>query len=62
MMAPPHPYAVVVGEDGSFKIDNLPVGDYTLVAWHPRYGLKETDISVKASSAIEANFTFSDTK
>ena len=60
MMAPPHPYAVVVGEDGSFSIDNLPPGDYTLVAWHPRYGLKETDISVGAGGATEANFTFSD--
>ncbi|MCP3971915.1 MAG: hypothetical protein GY717_16650 [Rhodobacteraceae bacterium] len=60
MMAPTHPYAVVVGEDGSFSIDDIPPGDYTLVAWHPRYGLKEADISVAASGAAEANFTFSD--
>lgn len=60
MMAPPHPYAVVVGEDGSFTIDNLPVGDYTLVAWHPRYGLKEAEISVKAGGVTEADFSFSD--
>ncbi|VAW10091.1 hypothetical protein MNBD_ALPHA09-1094 [hydrothermal vent metagenome] len=60
MMAPPHPYAVVVGDDGSFKIDNLPPGDYTLVAWHPRYGLKEVDISIEAGGAVETGFTFSD--
>ncbi len=60
IMAPVHPYAVVVGEDGSFAIDNLPAGDYTLVAWHPRYGLKETDISVGAGAAVEANFTYAD--
>ena len=60
MMAPTHPYAVVVGEDGSFTIDNVPAGDYTLTAWHPRYGLKETDISITASGSAEANFAFSD--
>ncbi|MCP5073197.1 MAG: DUF2012 domain-containing protein [Rhodobacteraceae bacterium] len=60
MMAPTHPYAVVVGEDGSFAIDGIPAGDYTLVAWHPRYGLKEVEISVTSGGAAEANFTFSD--
>jgi len=60
MLAPTHPYAVVVGDDGSFSIDNLPAGDYTLVAWHPRYGLQEADISVAANGSTEANFAFSD--
>lgn len=60
MMAPTHPYAVVVGEDGSFSIDNIPAGDYTLVAWHPRYGLKEAEFSVADGAAAEANFAFSD--
>ena len=62
MMAPTHPYAVVVGEDGSFSIGDIPAGDYKLVAWHPRYGLKKSEISIAATSATEANFTFSDAK
>ncbi|MCP5038672.1 MAG: hypothetical protein GY945_13855 [Rhodobacteraceae bacterium] len=60
MMAPTHPYAVVVGDDGSFAIDNIPAGDYTLIAWHPRYGLKEVEFSVADGAAAEANFSFSD--
>ena len=60
MYAPTNPYAVVVGDDGSFTIDDLPAGDYTLVAWHPRYGLKEVDISVKAGGMTDASFAFSD--
>jgi hypothetical protein len=60
IMAPTHPYAVVVGEDGSFSIDNLPPGKYTLKAWHPRYGIKKSKITVEATAAIEVNFAFSD--
>lgn len=62
IMAPAHPYAVVVGDDGSFSIDNVPAGDYTLVAWHPRYGLQEVEISVAAGGTAEAGFTYSDSE
>ena len=62
IMAPSHPYAVVVGDDGSYTIDNLPPGKYTLKAWHPRYGIKKTKITVAAKDVVEADFAFSDTK
>jgi hypothetical protein len=62
IMAPTHPYAVVVGDDGSFSIDNLPPGKYTLKAWHPRYGVKKSKITVEAKGTVEANFAFSDAK
>ncbi|MFQ5437853.1 MAG: carboxypeptidase-like regulatory domain-containing protein [Paracoccaceae bacterium] len=60
MMAPAHPYATVVGEDGSYSIGDVPPGDYKLVAWHPRYGLQEAKITVAASGTVETNFTYSD--
>ncbi len=62
IMAPVHPYAVVVGDDGSYAIDNLPPGKYTLKAWHPRYGVKKTKITVAAKGAQEIDFTFSDSE
>jgi hypothetical protein len=62
IMAPTHPYAVVVGEDGSYAIDNLPPGKYTLKAWHPRYGVQKSKITVEAKGTVEADFTFSDAK
>ncbi|MCP4385251.1 MAG: carboxypeptidase regulatory-like domain-containing protein, partial [Hyphomicrobiales bacterium] len=62
IMAPSHPYAVVVGDDGSFSIDNLPPGDYTLKAWHPRFGVNETEITVAAEGTVEADFSFSSTE
>ena len=59
MMAPPHPYAVVVGDDGSYVLDNVPPGKYTLKAWHPRLGVKKAKITVAAGGAVTADFSFS---
>jgi hypothetical protein len=58
MMAPLHPYAVVVGEDGSYSLDGVPPGEYTLKAWHPRFGIKKTKITVEAGAAAAADFAF----
>jgi hypothetical protein len=59
MMAPEHPYAEVVGEDGSFTIKDVPPGSYTVKAWHPRFGLKEGKVTVAAKGAADVNFEFS---
>jgi hypothetical protein len=59
MMAPKHPYAVVVRDDGSYSINDVPPGDYTVKAWHPRLGIQKTNLSVPAKGAVEANFSFS---
>jgi len=58
LMAPKNPYAVVVGDDGSFSIDNIPPGKYTLKAWHPRLGVIKSKIEVSAGGSVETNFTF----
>jgi hypothetical protein len=58
MMAPLHPYAVVVGEDGSYSLDGVPPGKYTLKAWHPRFGIKKAKITVEAGATAAADFAF----
>jgi hypothetical protein len=58
MMAPEHPYAVVVDESGSFSIEDIPPGTYKLKAWHPSLGVQESDITITASGNVEANFNF----
>jgi hypothetical protein len=59
MLAPPHPYAVVVGDDGSYSIDDVPPGEYVLKAWHPKFGLKEAKVNVPAGGKAQASFAFS---
>jgi hypothetical protein len=58
IMAPTHPYAVVVGDDGSFSLENVPPGKYTLKAWHPTIGIQKAKIVVVANGKIENNFSF----
>ncbi|HUP20991.1 MAG TPA: carboxypeptidase regulatory-like domain-containing protein [Gemmatimonadota bacterium] len=54
-----HPYAVVSGDDGSFTIENLPAGTYTVEAWHELYGTQTTTVTVAAQETGEATFTYS---
>jgi plastocyanin len=53
-----HPYFAVTGSDGSFSIAGLPAGDYTLAAWHERFGTQEFKVKVAAAAAAKASFTF----
>ncbi len=62
MMAPTHPYAVVVAEDGTYSIDGIPPGTYTVKAWHPRFGVQKAKLEVPANGAASADFTFSNKK
>jgi len=58
MMAPKHPYAVVVNEDGSYELDGVPPGTYKVKAWHPNLGLQEAEVTVEAGAAADASFAF----
>ncbi len=45
-----HPFHSVSAPDGSFRIENIPPGSYTLETWHEYFGPKETKVTVKAAS------------
>ena len=53
-----HPYFAVTGEDGSFTIDRLPAGTYTIAAWHETMGEQEQSITVGANETAEVTFDF----
>ena len=51
------PYGVS-DEKGSYKIDSLPPGNYTLTAWQETYGTQTQKVTVAAGKPATANFTF----
>ncbi len=53
-----HPYFDVTGTDGSFTLKGLPAGDYTVEAWHEKYGVQTMKVTVPASGKKEVDFKF----
>jgi len=53
-----HPFFVVTGDDGSFKLDKLPPGHYKLEAWHSVFGSKTQDIDVADGKPVNVNISF----
>jgi len=58
MVVLPHPYHSVSQMNGTFSIANLPPGNYTLVAWHEKYGRQEQAVTVGAKETKQVTFTF----
>jgi plastocyanin len=54
----PHPYHGVSQTNGSFNIANLPPGNYTLVAWHEKFGEQEQQVQVGPKEQKQVTFTF----
>jgi plastocyanin len=53
-----NPFFAVTGDDGSFKIADLPAGTYTVEAWHERYGSKTSEVTVAADKPTELAFAY----
>ncbi|HZI05815.1 MAG TPA: carboxypeptidase regulatory-like domain-containing protein [Archangium sp.] len=55
----PNPYFATSGADGSFSIEHLPEGTYTLEAWHETFGTQTAEVTVKEGETATASFAFS---
>jgi len=51
----PTPYFVETDSNGNYKIENVPNGKYTVVAWHE--GMKTQSKSVDVASTVRADFS-----
>jgi hypothetical protein len=52
-----HPYYSVSAKDGTFKIENLPAGKYTIEAHHRKAGKQTMEVEVPPTGSKEVNFT-----
>jgi len=57
----PHPFFAVSKDDGSYTIANLPPGEYTIAAWHEKYGEQTQKVTIGAKESKTQDFTFSAT-
>lgn len=53
-----NPYYAIVGDDGTFTIDNIPPGKYTLKAWHGTLGTKKAKVEIAGGDALTSDFEF----
>ena len=53
-----NPYYFITGDDGTFRIENVPPGDYVVNAWHPQMDIRSQNIHVAGNEVIPLNFEF----
>ena len=54
----PHPFFAVSAADGSFEIQGLPPGEYTLVSMHERLGRQEVTVTVGPGESKNVEFVY----
>ena len=52
------PYYDVTAADGSFKLENVPVGKYSLAVWHETLGKTTQSVEVKSGEVTNVTFEF----
>ncbi len=53
-----HPFYAVSARNGSYQISGLPPGQYTIVAWHERFGEQKAEIQVGVREQKNLDFSF----
>jgi hypothetical protein len=54
------PYWAVTRQDGTFVIEDIPPGEYSITAWHPSLGSREYRVSLSADGAAELTVDFTE--
>src|SRR3972149_11953013 len=58
IVASDHPYVAVTDAKGTFKLTDVPPGDYKVEIWHETLGKTEKTVKVAAKAEAKADHTF----
>lgn len=50
-----NPYYAITGEDGTFTIENVPPGEYTMGVWQEHTGMMEKSVTVKGGETTSVS-------
>ena len=53
-----HPFFAVTGADGSFSLEGLPPGSYTIEAWHETLGAQTQTVTIGEQETGDITFSF----
>ena len=54
-----NPYYAFTDEAGAFRLDQVPPGTYTLIAWHPKFPREQKqEVTITENGAIAVDFSF----
>ena len=53
-----HPYFAITSMDGTFDLKNVPPGEYTIEAWHEKYGVLTQKVTLKNKQTKTLEFVF----
>jgi plastocyanin len=56
LVATESPYVAVTDKSGTFKLDNVPAGSYTVEVWHEKLGKSTQKVTVKAKEDAKVSF------
>jgi hypothetical protein len=51
-----HPYFAVTGRDGTFTLESVPPGEYTVAVWHERFGRRQAPVTLEPSGRATVGF------
>jgi hypothetical protein len=55
-----HPFFSVSARNGAYEISGLPPGQYTVVAWHEKFGEQRAEVTVGVRETKNLDFSFKD--
>ncbi len=51
-----HPYYAVTGQDGAFRLEGVPAGNYTVEIWHEKLGKQQAEVTVTPGGETAVEF------